>query len=679
MNATESKRLIGSIRPVNIPVGFCIPVYTDEKDFFVQEKAETGVSSAFIKINEKTADFIACTETHHCVIGQDFLYSFIGIDGVVHYGNKPKMQEYLRGILTDLDNYVFVKLEVLDFLEDDDEKSDVVVKAATLMMKDNPRGALVWAKMQCPRAAEIIKFKHVMSSNSKWTAGRSTFVKHFVELFGKLKTEDLSPCERKKSFTLGSRWEHFDNREYRLIVGRKGSGKSAFLQFAHGFDKPDNLMPDDTAVLGLASKICDYYEKKTEHAQFIPELIWHQTLTGAIYRRNALRQSNPEEFSLQPSSGLNSDAKPQAIPNYVNSIIKSIKAFNPYASELLKTTLSGLSSASVNYAWHQHLRAPNELFSRNLNNLLVFDDPSIFHCKNATCTSRERLANLVCTVYNNESNYSLAFSVSTRDFYEILRTSYNAPRITNKVFHLEWSCRDLFRLISSRVKALPDEQLTCSGAKEVLEIFSKSHLLPSFHNKHFRFEEPGLLHILRNTQMLPSQLLYILSILYKRCATDIASGSVPSKQDVYSAILKAVPSLVNNIVSEYSLDYADFMNVLFNMTSQAGTTFTYRDISLAWNNKLFFNQYFDSPIHVCEKLAEMGAIGQVTHKYKEYSVASFTEHLGNLQLERNTEYCFHPMFVSAAIGSGHDLDSLYGTIIPDNCTLDHSDSQATKS
>ena len=69
-------------------------------------------------VSEDIDDLIEYHGAERYTLNNEPVYAFLCYDGSVHYNKKHGMQEYLITQLPHLDKYPFVKLEVLEFLEE---------------------------------------------------------------------------------------------------------------------------------------------------------------------------------------------------------------------------------------------------------------------------------------------------------------------------------------------------------------------------------------------------------------------------------------------------------------------------------------------------------------------------------------------------------------------------------
>lgn len=669
MNMEMPKKLAGAIKPGNIPAGFCVPVYSAGQDYFIREPEGEGRLPSFKKINDDVVDLIEYVGEQKYSCESETLYAFLNQDGSVHYDGKYGMTQYLRKKIEELDDYVFVKLEVLEFLEDIDAVPPVVIEAASLMLEDNPKGAIAWSKMQSVKAATAISHKIEKRKDviGRFSRAVGSLGRKLADRFQRLEADDLDSNEFEHCYIDVADWHQRKSTTQLLVVGREGSGKSSLLRIAKLRDRFSDLVIIEPNIVHNVTSINNYYEKTEEATSLKSERIWHGVIAGIICQK-VIGSDRWAELASSPIFSERTKLKCGTdTPDYIKSMVDMIGAKDPLVSIFIKRALcSHSSSENFLVSEFEHIIASN-LENRSRRLMLIIDGIEGVRPHSAINNSMQGIANYLLRRTVEQSNYAFITSLAPQSYFFLIEKNPNALRLAQNTFNITWKASELCQMIFRRVALVRNE----GRIQETQKYFSnedfnllRSAFLPTVFNAKLKIHESGLNYIIRHTQLLPRQLLYILSKLYGNSTTSLDAGILPSKSDIDAAIYEASPLLARAAVQEVTDNHGEFLHALEFLISRVGSIFKFSDVAKAWDKETCLNQYFASPMQTCEQLAKVGAIGRVVKRYESYTTASFSVPLGELFSENDAQYCFHPLFATAVKRTGTHGGTSDEKIIP---------------
>lgn len=148
MNEDSSYQIYGACCPTKTPAGFCIPIFRSSGVLYVQAPLKDGTVGSFVKLETNLDPIIETDQKWRRSAGDFVTHAFLFPDGKVHLGDRKSLQMVLRERISEISQFPFITLEVLDFIEDFENIPAAVSSAASLMKTSNPHVAEVWEKMQ---------------------------------------------------------------------------------------------------------------------------------------------------------------------------------------------------------------------------------------------------------------------------------------------------------------------------------------------------------------------------------------------------------------------------------------------------------------------------------------------------------------------------------------------------
>ncbi len=165
-------KLIGTYNPFGMIPCFCIPVFADNNELYVQILSDNGIIKEFTKTQLST-DLINKTDLYILKkIGDSGVYAFRLSDAKFYVCPKVEMQNILRLNYSTLKKYTFLSLDVAEFLGDTSLRNEALSAAAISIQTDLPDTTLYWysAKQLSQRpdsAKNNTNRRYIASKNKK--------------------------------------------------------------------------------------------------------------------------------------------------------------------------------------------------------------------------------------------------------------------------------------------------------------------------------------------------------------------------------------------------------------------------------------------------------------------------------------------------------------------------------
>jgi hypothetical protein len=266
------------------------------------------------------------------------------------------------------------------------------------------------------------------------------------KLFGVSDAENERPERLKEYFFRNKAYENLSNDlPIRVLVGHKGSGKSALLKMLFLEDKDDDL----PSIWLQPSDILNTFEtKKVSFPTYIES--WKNSLLDVI--------SNQIVQELQPDT----------MREVSGSVVNTTKALLSLVRQKIDKVVAGGSSAL-----QKDVLA--KFSNNNFIRVYIDDLDRGWEAKKDDINRISALLNAIRDLCGSDNSVQFRIGLRT-DVYYLVRTSdESTDKIEDKVVWLRWSSQDLLLLFAKRIETFYgnsfDEQK--SDSFDVLDTFSK--------------------------------------------------------------------------------------------------------------------------------------------------------------------------------------------------------------
>ncbi|WP_043622725.1 P-loop ATPase, Sll1717 family [Nonomuraea candida] len=227
------------------------------------------------------------------------------------------------------------------------------------------------------------------------------------------------------------------------------------------------------------------------------------------------------------------------------------------------------------------------------------------------------------------------------------RVSTNPPKDFSGRLMLRWQWRDLLRVVGMRLRIFLarhyPRELRGVGADEHERLLER--VLPESLTNSRGVPEKSVPYILRHTQLLPRQVLYIFGEALHQAIVETGGPHIRDK-DVVNAVAEAEAVLCPEVFSAHSFRYPHAPDVgrriIPHLPFRFNDGFLHQMFNYAGIRKNFDLNY----VEMREMLTDLGIIGQFTGETEHYLHAEFAYTLDRqMTLSPDKDYCLHPLFV----------------------------------
>jgi len=134
--------LAGVFRPRSTPPGFAIPVFSDDRQFWVQEVGDAGEVVRFVRCDVDPKSLLHVTthiESNPWTqrVGEQPIHAFQMLDGHIEVGRRNALAETISEATSELNN-PFVSLDVAEFLGDSEREQQAREACERLLQRGEP-------------------------------------------------------------------------------------------------------------------------------------------------------------------------------------------------------------------------------------------------------------------------------------------------------------------------------------------------------------------------------------------------------------------------------------------------------------------------------------------------------------------------------------------------------------
>lgn len=450
-----------------------------------------------------------------------------------------------------------------------------------------------------------------------------------------------------------------------IIVGRKGSGKTALLKSQiRSCSYPISINIDAAQAFGqIIDSVNEAHQKEegyivVEQIKKFWEFLFWGTLTSEINKRYNNEFSKDQEIKK-----LLSFARIRGHESPAGTIIKLIRSI---AKKAHKTSI-GILSDIISDTLDEFGLEPEDLRSIVTSTLsekgeaaiIVIDSLDDYHLD--ADVVRKSISGLLACVgqFNAREGWpEMRLFLPSELYYTFEDLSVNPLKDFSARLVIHWHSGELLALLARRLRIhiyvfWPND----ASMLTAFNVFKKKdarkfirHIFPSSITNKAGFEEVPEAYILRHTQLLPRQLIYIMTEILKRnqIINDTKKFELHA-QSIREGVENAEENLWKEVCAAYKDRYPKAKDVCAEIIPHLPLTFSDGKLHEIFNQhgKRVYQDKSVSYHHFRRMLIEIGCIGVVLKgiKSEKYIHGLFEYAMpGSLNPGNSDELCLHPMF-----------------------------------
>lgn len=440
--------------------------------------------------------------------------------------------------------------------------------------------------------------------------------------------------------------QYLENRH--VIIGRRGSGKTTFLQSTYA-THPNALAVEVDKGRTLAQVVSAVHGIPTGGR--FPEAvsdIWDgvlQTLllSAATKKFPDLRLAKDYLAKVGATSDMTADRIAWLVLDTLRDGQKG-KTVGSIA-ELVRR-LHSVSFADAKKELDVRLRQAKTGAFILIDSLesegYILDDPD-------TSAALKGLLKWCGNVNESQRGVNAHLSIPGEFVFEFMQLSSNPIKDFARTTRLKWKPRDLIRLAAARLLAYQrsnntsffDRWVTKNLHDPAVAVTMFEEALPTTIRVTRDHSEPALLYVLRHTQLLPRQFFLLLNHIFAATRHERSM----SQESVREAVHQAVSTEVQEIIAAFNHRYPRAFDLLHRAIPQLGETFKAGDLHRSFNR--FGRAFgFDELLEYQRLFTDLGVIGRGTsHEDATYQRAQFQYNLNSpLILSDRDQLFIHPLF-----------------------------------
>ena len=439
-----------------------------------------------------------------------------------------------------------------------------------------------------------------------------------------------------------------------IIIGRKGSGKTAYLHSVF-FDKQYSFYTEIKTPQAF-NDVIDVIQKITRDALF-PETIaeiWETIIWIAVFSKIKKHLKNFDDKAIVDSYlskiGIRDEDNIDTILWTIADVLSERMKEKPLGvvSELLRR-FDKTEFADARQVVQEFLQKTKQNF------VILMDSLESLNVELLSIhRSLEGLLKLIGSMNKPKDRVDIRFCLPSELYHSF---SHDISSNPNKDFRrslvLQWTAPELISIASQRLKifvSLYDpalhkkiKNLNPTFKGDAIEIFSL--VLPLTIKNQYGFWENTLAYILRHTQLLPRHFLMLLNAIFTFDKKNRGQFLAITEENIRRGIRKTEELIVTEIYVSFKSIYPTAEKVCSACIPELPHHFTLGDLQIVYNRhgKKFFGA--GNFLDFKRLLLEIGAIGRYVNETDLYYEAIFEYTVPHaLVTSADDTYCLHPVF-----------------------------------
>lgn len=287
---------------------------------------------------------------------------------------------------------------------------------------------------------------------------------------------------------------------------------------------------------------------------------------------------------------------------------------------------------------------------------------------------------------NHESRYlNVMFCLPEEIENHLQANSSNIMKDFSAAYRIKWKPIDLLAVTAHRYRLFVKirdgafyEQIKNLdlNSRDGIHDFFRMIMPEKFVNRLGDPEDP-LAYVVRHTQLLPRHTIAIFNAIIARSFEGTEQVRTLSAAAIRDGVAEAEKLIADQVLVPYEKIYPDLISSCVDILPCLSPICTYDELRRV--ERRFKSRVEDDVLDIWRTLFEMGVIGKVTRfiqkdipdyvRSTRYCLAQFHYNIdGSFGLSDNTEYCFHPVF-SKYFGMNRKDKNDRKTVYPDNVDI----------
>ncbi|MEV0620062.1 hypothetical protein AB0I81_42555 [Nonomuraea sp. NPDC050404] len=449
-----------------------------------------------------------------------------------------------------------------------------------------------------------------------------------------------------------------------FIVGRRGSGKTALLLSREFY--PENLsirLSADDAFAGMQA-----VTRQIGASMFLPvegvARLWNALLWAPIATRLVLSERRPDDpgraFQIlwQETAQLRkhtAGSADHALDYAALRLMEHVDGVRRIIS--VESLLNGFKLAER--PWNEVVEAARDVLAargtpvfvlidslENIGDHIRDDDSE--HTKDIR-RILQGLFHLVGQVgqWTAQTPVRIQCCFPSELWPVLNRVSTNPPKDFSGRLMLRWQWRDLLRVVGMRLRIFLSRHFPqkLRGVGQDDHELLLERVLPASVTNSRGIPELAVPYILRHTQLLPRQVLYIFGEALHHAIVETGGPHIRDK-DVVNAVAEVEAVLCPEVFSAHSFRYPKAPDVAQRIIPYLPFRFSDGFLHQMFNHAGIRKNFDLNYVEMREMLTDLGILGQYTGETEHYLQAEFAYTVDRqLTLSPDKEYCLHPLFV----------------------------------
>lgn len=433
-------------------------------------------------------------------------------------------------------------------------------------------------------------------------------------------------------------------RKPQIIVGRRGAGKTAFLESAH-FSNPKDLIVsiNKATCFGQIVLSIEGIPQGGRYPEAIASL-WDSVITtiiidAAVKRYPELRISRDYLGKI----GTGSNSSPESIGWTLLNTLRDVQKGKTVGT--IAELISRLHSVSYHEAKQElvdHLNKRKEKVLVLMDSLesegYILDDPN-------TLSALKGLLKWIGDIGESSDPIHIRVSIPGEYYFEFVELSSNPIKDFGRSSVLKWQPRQLISLAASRLllslSVRGNSRYNKWNKIDISDPTNAVRLFDEFLPKKNPVEMPGgaLLFMLRHTQLVPRHFFLILNEFFSH----VREGEEAAPNSVTSAVEHTANLIVREIFGAYSHRYPKAAKVVGRILPQMPEVFTFDALENSWRR--YGRAEFEEFLDFVDMLFDIGAMGVIVDRSSNYLKAQFQyDHTHRMNASPKDTFCMHPTF-----------------------------------
>jgi len=474
------------------------------------------------------------------------------------------------------------------------------------------------------------------------------------EPFGPMNASEITePTARKILFDVHNNLYKSLHKRPSVVIGRKGSGKTSYLQSSHFDATYDYVYEVDTprALVGVIEAV-EKLSKGVLYAETVADL-WETVLwipmLSQLRRELPMAEKNKINAYLA-KIGIRSEGTIDDVLWSIVDVLAEKAKDKPIGiiSDILRRT-DTISFSDVKTSVTDSLKKEKKRAA------ILIDSLEDFHLNvESVAVAVQGLLKCVGRSNTPSSRIDIRFCIPAEQYYQFDAVSSNHNKDFRRELVLHWIAPELLTVAANRLLIYfelhePDlyEQhgsYSDFDTKNTNRLFES--IFPVTITNRLGISEDPLAYVLRHTQLLPRHLIMILNSICARKNRYKPNGGFSLDE---SSITKGVALVEQGITSEifnaYSPTYPRASKVCSECITELQHKFSIGDLERVFRTHGKSAMETDDFAQFKRMLIEIGAVGKVVGETDRYvrAIFEYTE-LHKLVTSTDDELCLHPLF-----------------------------------